>query len=128
MVGRLPRKAIDFKPLSAKALDPMLVTEDGIVTDVNAFARKAFAPMLRSEDPSVTKVNALFSKALLPMLVTEDGIVTDVNALFRKALTPMPVTVTPLPLSDGIVRDMPLHDVAQPVTVAPSPEKLNPPV
>ena len=35
MVGRLPRKAIDFKPLSAKALDPMLVTLEGTVTLVS---------------------------------------------------------------------------------------------
>ena len=62
------------------------------------------------------------------MVVIELGIVSDVNAICAKAPGPMPVTVTPLPLSDGIVRDMPLHDVAQPVTVAPSPEKLNPPV
>ena len=84
----------------------MVVIEDGIVSDVKAFN----------------------SKAPVPMVVIELGIVSDVNAICAKAPGPMPVTVTPLPLSDGIVRDMPLHEVAQPVTVAPSPEKLNPPV
>jgi len=103
------------------------VVTEGIVTDVNALASKAVLPMVVTEG-IVTDVNALFQKALLPMPVIEVGIVTDVNARPWKASLPMLVTVTPLPLSDGIVTDIPLHDAEQPVTVAPPSEKLNPPV
>ena len=105
-----------------------MVVAAGIVTDVNALLKNALLPMLVTDDGIVTDDNKLLGKVSLPMLVIEFGIVTDVKARFWNAPLPMPVTVTPLPLSDGIVRDMPLHDVAQPVTVAPSPEKLNPPV
>ena len=105
-----------------------MVVAAGIVTDVNALLKNALLPMLVTDDGIVTDDNKLLAKVALPILVTEDGIITDVNILVSKAPLPMPVTVTPLPLSDGIVRDIPLHDVAQPVTVAPSPEKLNPPV
>ena len=50
----------DFIPDPRKALDPMLLTADGIVTDV-----KPLIPW----------------KALAPMLVTDDGMVMDVTVV-----------------------------------------------
>ena len=59
----------DFIPEFRNTLEPMLVTDDGIVIDV-----KPVIPW----------------KALAPMLVTEDGIVIDVTPLASwKALAPI---------------------------------------
>ena len=91
------------RPDEVNALNPMLVTEDGKVTDVIPVAPwNAFAPMLVTEDGMVTDVRPVMPwKALTPMLVTEDGMVTDVSPLIPwKALAPMLVA------EDGMVIDV----------------------
>ncbi len=68
-------------PDPIKASDPILVTADGIVTDVSPLIPwKAFAPMLVIDDGIVIDVSPLIPwKELAPMLVTDDGIVIDVT-------------------------------------------------
>ena len=67
----------------AKAVSPMLVTLDEIVTDVKLLqSRKDWIPMLVTPSGIVTDVMPVQAwKALFPMLEIDDGIVTDVKPL-----------------------------------------------
>ena len=75
-----------------KAFKPMLVTEDGIVMDVNpVIPWNALDPILVTDDGIVIDFKPVIPwKALVPMLVTDDGISIDVtvNASW-KALAPI---------------------------------------
>ena len=67
----------------------MLVTLDGIDTDVNPLYAKASSPMLVTLDGIVTEVSPLQLKnAERPMLVTLDGIVTAPPAPLYLVSTP----------------------------------------
>ena len=99
----LPEKVTLVRPLhSVNAEYPMLVTLDGIVTDVSPQYANAHYPMLVTPSGIVTDVRPLHSvNALDPMLVTLSGIVTDVRPLQpRNVSFPMLVTL------DGIVTDV----------------------
>ncbi len=136
---------IDVKLLNKKASDSMLITEDGIVMELNPVtSRKALAPMLVTEDGMVMELNPVTSrKALAPMLVTEDEIVIDVTPVaYWNALSPMLVYVSictlvapynnavapdnaPLPLNilvihDTVIPDFPYNILVPGVLLRPS--------
>jgi hypothetical protein len=82
--------------LSAKALDSILVTEEGSenVTIAKELFEKAPLPILMTEEGIVTLVSLLLEKAENPMLVTEEGAVnvTIDSLLLAKAAIPILIT------------------------------------
>ncbi len=67
-----------------KALGPIVITADGIKTDVILVDANALLPIVVSCEPVANDnvVRALIAaKAKLPILVTDDGIITDTIAV-----------------------------------------------
>jgi len=63
----------------AKARGPNVVSEAGIVSEVNGEESNASLPMLSRELPSVSVVRDAPQKAQSPMVVTKFGIVSEVS-------------------------------------------------
>jgi hypothetical protein len=98
IIVRLFRRVDSWKiavviPELANALEPMLVTEDGMVIEVKVLTDwNADAPMLVTEDGMVIEVKVLTDwNADTPMLVTKEGIVIEVSLVFWK--TDIPILV-----------------------------------
>jgi hypothetical protein len=101
----------DFIPDPRKALDPMLLTANGMVTDVKpVIPWKAFAPMLVTDDGIVMDVRPLaFRNALSPMLsyVTIRALV----APYNNAVAPdnAPLSLNTLVSHDTVIPDLPYN-------------------
>ena len=104
---------IDVNPELLNAYEPMDVTEFGIVTDPNeVHPLNTPSPMVVTEFGIVTDVNMLqLANAFVLMIVTESGIITDViAALLMKAIAAMLVTLYVAPFTTKLDNKVMLPD------------------